>query len=431
MEIKAISACDQCEKSFTQPKSLKFHIVSVHQGLKPYACEQCYKSFSQASYVKQHIASVHEKIKLFKCDQCDKSFSHSGDIKKHIKCVHEKLKPFSCDQCDLKFFKSNHRKMHIQSVHEKLKLFSCGRCDKTFFKSANFKQHIASVHEGKKTYVCTQCGQTFSYSGHLKRHERHHEESKKWTFVCLYADGKVYTEEGSCEGLECGIRCKTQLQLDYHIQSSHTEEGFRKKMKSETKLAEFFDSKGCVYDRDRVNFVSLTCKPEMKLTGLRCYPDFYLLGLSAELGAHVIVGLDEHGHRQYACDLRRTLMLTAAIGASSTKSLPIVYVRFNPHYYHVDGVLRDRPLDIVFEELWKVLCGLTRASLTTTGLHLIYINYDQISVAPRRLAKSARIEVNEVKLWRRLDLFAKLDADPNDINSENALLLRDCVIGVY
>lgn len=244
-----------------------------------------------------------------------------------------------------------------------------------------------------------------------------------WTFKCVFADGKLIIEAGSNEGLPCGVRCKTQRHLDYHIQASHTEEGLRNKLQSETKLAEFFNAKGCPFDRDRVNSVSLVCKPKMQLMGSRCFPDFYLLALSAKLGADVIVGLDEHGHRQYPCDLRRTLMLASSIGASHEPGhvRPMVYVRFNPHYYHVDNVLRDRPLVVVFEELWKVLSDLTRDCIVhKTGINLIYVNYDQFSVG-----------TSASELWRSLELFAKLDEDPSDVNKDLGVLLRDQVIGVF
>ena len=101
----------------------------------------------------------------------------------------------------------------------------------------------------------------------------------------------------------------------------------------------------------------------------------------------------------------------------------LLYVRFNPHFYTVDGVVRDRPLAALHEEMWKVLEGLTAESLIHNGLNLIYINYDQIS-APAT-------ENKPTELWRRLQLFTHLDAHPDDENSEMALLLRDLVIGVY
>ena len=42
-----------------------------------------------------------------------------------------------------------------------------------------------------------------------------------------------------------------------------------------------------------------------------------------------------------------------------------------------------------------------------------------------------RCDMRFAELWRRLQLFTHLDANPDDENSEMALLLRDLVIGVY
>ena len=89
----------------------------------------------------------------------------------------------------------------------------------------------------------------------------------------------------------------------------------------------------------------------------------------------------------------------------------------------MDGVVHDLPLAKLHEKMWEVLQGLTASSLIHNGLNLIYMNYDQVSVP--------ETEAKPTELWRRLKLFVDLDANPDDENSENALLLRDLVIGVY
>ena len=50
-----------------QPGTLKKHINSVHEGLKNHKCNLCDKAFSQPSDLKFHI---HEGQKNHKCDLC-------------------------------------------------------------------------------------------------------------------------------------------------------------------------------------------------------------------------------------------------------------------------------------------------------------------------------------------------------------------------
>ena len=346
------------------------------------------------------INEEHESIKKRKavehtCDVCQKTFLHKGNLTRHKNSTHLGMKNHACDECEM-----------------------------LFAQKSDLTRHMNSTHLGMKLHKCPECGKLFTQLAHLKTHLDRHEISKSWKFVCSFAEGKIHTEDGSSDGILCGVRCRTQWILDYHVQASHTDEGLSSKYKSEAKLAAFLDSKGVDYDQDRMNHVSLMCKPGLNLTGSRCFPDFFLLWLSAKLRANAILGNDENGHRRYPCDLRRTLEMATSISAASDNyGMKLLYVRFNPHFYTVDGVVRDRPLAALHEEMWKVLEGLTAESLIHNGLNLIYINYDQIS-APAT-------ENKPTELWRRLQLFTHLDAHPDDENSEMALLLRDLVIGVY
>jgi hypothetical protein len=48
----------------------------------------------------------------------------------------------------------------------------------------------------------------------------------------------------------------------------------------------------------------------------------------------VIVGCDEFQHRRYPCDLQRTWNILSALDQTDEfKSVPILYLRVNPHFY--------------------------------------------------------------------------------------------------
>ena len=151
--------------------------------------------------------------------------------------------------------------------------------------------------------------------GGLKKHQRIHSGEKPYAIIEQLHQGNCHSTAEVMKNITVGklfvlmlmvgltntpkgvLSFKMSFQLDYHIQSMHTEEGLTKKMKSETKLAEFLKNKDCLYTRDCENFVSFQCKPELKLEGSWCYPDFFLPDFSQKLGTNVIIGNDEFAHR--------------------------------------------------------------------------------------------------------------------------------------
>jgi KRAB domain-containing zinc finger protein len=71
-------------------------------------------------------------------------------LKRHVLSVHEGKKPFKCNICDATFAKNSNMKNHFSAVHEGKKPFKCIICDATFSENRNMKNHFSEVHEGKK-----------------------------------------------------------------------------------------------------------------------------------------------------------------------------------------------------------------------------------------------------------------------------------------
>ena len=175
--------------------------------------------------------------------------------------------------------------------------------------------------------------------------------------------------------LQCTIRCKTPLDLDYHIQRHHTEEGIARKFHSEQKLAEFFQSHDISFDRDWLNRVAFHTCTNIEGHKQSARPDFYLHAKSAELSCVFLVGNDEFAHRQTKCEFQRMFNIANALEQTPEfAGVPIVYVRFNPHFYHNDGKLFDMPLDKVHDLLLNTINSLTH--VPHKGVNLVYVNYD-------------------------------------------------------
>ena len=110
--------CQICDKSCKGPLKLKFHMSTIHDGIKEPKCDFCELTFSEFDELQNHTLNVHKGQKIFKCQGCDKAFSTLGNLKHHVKIIHENQKNYSCSYCDKKFATSFNLKSHISRTHE-------------------------------------------------------------------------------------------------------------------------------------------------------------------------------------------------------------------------------------------------------------------------------------------------------------------------
>ena len=131
-EQKNSRICDICGSKFTRKESLKKHILTIHEGKKPYECSACNYKSAQRGAVDLHIINIHRGEKaeiidletnLFKCNMCSFSAKSTAGFQRHILKVHE----------------------------EKKKIFSCQICRKSFLQKGSLLKHKIAVHEDKKT----------------------------------------------------------------------------------------------------------------------------------------------------------------------------------------------------------------------------------------------------------------------------------------
>jgi hypothetical protein len=173
----------------------------------------------------------------------------------------------------------------------------------------------------------------------------------------------------------CTVRCKSLLDMEYHIERNHTTEGIGQKRHSERKLAEFFISKCITFDQDWTNLIEFKSCKNIEGASSSARPDFFLPVESARLGAAVLVGNDECAHRQYACDFRRTFNITQALEQNPDfQGLPLLYIRFNPHHYVRDGVCFSQSLQAGHELLWDTIQSITTVN---HGVNMVFVNYDR------------------------------------------------------
>ena len=244
--------CRLCSKTFTSKVYLKAHMVSVHEGKKPFFCKICDSSFSRERNLRLHISTVHDGNKPFKCDLCELRFTVKHNMKRHMENVHEGKKP-TCTSCHKTFTSRSYLKVHIESVHFGKRSFKCIKCESRFATKSDLKIHIETFHEGKKPLVCDICEQKFATNSNLKKHFKlahvrrpykchiciyaasYHIDLKKHIEVvhegqklfscelygqsCLTKHKALYYKEFQCDS--CNLRYSTKALLAAHISSAH------------------------------------------------------------------------------------------------------------------------------------------------------------------------------------------------------------------
>ena len=103
--------CTICSKTFDRT-NMKRHILTVHEGVKPFKCTLCVTTFSTKTHLKRHIAGVHEGKKPHPCAICQDGFKMAKQLRQHMKRVHEEAKPLKCSDCEEGFVMRQELKKH-------------------------------------------------------------------------------------------------------------------------------------------------------------------------------------------------------------------------------------------------------------------------------------------------------------------------------
>jgi len=157
--------------------------------------------------------------------------------------------------------------------------------------------------------------------------------------------------------------------LTRHFRNNHTEEAYIRRKKQEQRIAKALERAGIHFKREQR--ISFTC---FKNTGTQSARiDFYI---DIHLKCIIFLEVDEKQHKYgYAigCDMARMSHVLTALRLEGN-TLPILFVRYNPHAYRLDGHLqrtlkKDREAQLVqFLTTYK--------PLTSGSIDIAYMFYD-------------------------------------------------------
>jgi hypothetical protein len=215
--------------------------------------------------------------------------------------------------------------------HTGEKPFRCRKrgCSAAFTTKRNLFMH-STVHTGVKYFTCPVdgCNKTFLLKTGLEVHNRVHTGEKPYV----------------CDFPLCSTACTTQGNLASHWQSIHSVTGQMRHKKQEERVARALKGEGLEFKREHT--VTFCDAPSLDGTTAPKPPKFarldFLLLLNSKVGGFVvIVSVDENSHKNYRldCEVSRVFNVVSSLMIGGN-SLPIVWIRYNPHAFKLEGKCR-------------------------------------------------------------------------------------------
>ena len=327
-----------------------------HTGEKPYKCdfEGCDFACTQSGHLATHKRK-HTGEKPYKCDfeGCDFACTQSGHLAAH-KRKHTGEKPYKCDfeGCDFACTQSGHLAAHKRK-HTGEKPYKCDfeGCDFACSCSGNLTKH-KRTHTGEKPYKCDfeGCDFAFTQSGHLTRHM------------------KTHTTEGQ----------QRQKKQERRIELALQKRGYKPWAGDRDILPPY----GHYIREKRVDFTCVSNRMVCKWANI----DF-VVGVH---GGHVFLEVDEYQHKVYdiSCETRRMTIIHESImldPSNPLEQMPLVFIRYNPHAFRIDGILQKIPKTERESRLINYLRQIRLTRRDARSLQIRYMYYDTLSKLSRPL----------------------------------------------
>lgn len=308
-----------------------------------------------------YISTVVDK-KPFVCTAisgCPFTTKYKQTLTRH-EANHRGEKPLRCDVvgCDFATAFPIALSAHKQNKHGQFLFCGISGCPYTTRDQSNMNFHKRSVHEKKKPHCCTLCVRSFCSPGSLRTHMISiHERAKP--FACPFPD--------------CDYANAQKSNLTTHIEGMHSEDAVKHRKNEEERVSKLLMENGIKFEENR--FVALNAE-DGKIR--RAVVDFVIANETCVF----LLEVDERQHNRYDLDyeVSRMYQVRNALVAEQRDEMlgkKIVWIRYNPHAFNVNGAQRGRHLSKEKREA-RLLQVLTefQAEDDDLSMNLIYMYYD-------------------------------------------------------
>ena len=394
-------ACPECHKEFPSAQHLQWH-KKRHSPLRNFPCTECDRKFRNTKDLNAHRVT-HFDDRPFACDQCDVTFKTAATRDQHVRNIHVEpdARPFTCDECQGVFKTKAVLKTHQERIHQRGDPIPCPYCAVEFATDAYLEHHINRAHRcGDDEHPCTECDKVFDYKYNLAKHIASVHKEKR--FKCQFCDlrfeqpGQVRAHEGVHTGVlieacsQCDARFCWKSSLRVHVYYHHTIEGQSELKREEMKIVKLLDEKYGKEFYKREHVIDYSCIKE----GSYSRVDF-LIPYRGKV--HCILEVDERQHSTYSqmCETARMNNIVSSLRLEGNET-PIVFIRYNPHAFKVNGRTRITKITERHQTLVELLETI-RNSEPVQDVAIHYLFYDEDDGVPSILRSPDYFE--DIKSW--------------------------------
>ena len=286
--------------------------------------------------------------KKFNCewDQCTFATDRNSDFVIHMR-RHLGEKPFVCPVPGCNFAGVSASALDVHSrPHTNRRPYPCPEpnCNYAATQYNALQAHMVT-HTKERKYPCTHpdCNYAATTAGALTVHMRIHSKERPFTCDypgCSYTAAQYAAMKGhklmhansrpyKCTYPNCTYAANCASHVKTHFKAIHTPEGQQRQKTQEERIAKVLQEHGIDFKRE--HSVDFRCIG----AGTCARIDFVL-----QLGNCIVfLEVDEDQHVSYSisCETSRMTRIVESLMLEGN-SLPVLFVRYNPHAFRIDGV---------------------------------------------------------------------------------------------
>ena len=281
-------------------------------------------------------------------DDCGKRFSSPSKLEIHSNTHAGKKFDCTFKDCGKQFSNPSNLKVHVDTHSDKVFVCTSTGCVKRFPSQRKLNDH-AKTHAPKKCKCqVVGCGKRFLHPCQLKVHTDAHAGKKL-----------------KCDVAGCDREFSARKSLKEH-EKKHLKPGVRRFKTGEDRLAKELTAAKIDFEREVT--ISYSC-----IGGTNARLDFDIAK-----GTHeVLLERDQRQHKDESihCEVSRMVDKVPAAIRATGNDRPLLWLRFNPDSYTVDGRKKRTPM----VERYKCLADIISNYVPSAPLEICYLYYDTVN----------------------------------------------------